>query len=169
MDFFSDQLLSYILLIQRYLYKTCVFIGQEARYLDSDCSITVWFIYGYLFCWTLLLFPSNVDELVRGIAPLVYCLSPWCFYVYVCTNIWILLLFSCTECFFPLFIYHDCVYEYEIFIILSISIQPSKYACISILARQFALFLVKQSPRFSNTTWRLIRNRCPNILFSRFR
>lgn len=27
-------ILGYILLIQRYPYKTCVFIGQEARYLD---------------------------------------------------------------------------------------------------------------------------------------
>lgn len=27
-----------------------LFIGQEARYLDSGCSVIAWVIYGYLFC-----------------------------------------------------------------------------------------------------------------------
>lgn len=98
---FPSVILGYILLIQRYPYKTCVFIGQEARYLDSGCSVIAWVIYGYLFCWTLLSFPSNVDELVRVISPLVFCASPWFFYVYVCTKIYILSLFSGTECIFP--------------------------------------------------------------------
>lgn len=98
---FPSVILGYILLIQRYPFKTCVFIGQEARYLDSGCSVIAWVIYGYLFCWTLLSFPSNVDELVRVISPLVFCASPWFFYVYVCTKILILSLFSCTECIFP--------------------------------------------------------------------
>lgn len=98
---FPSVILGYILLIQRYPYKTCVFIGQEARYLDSGCSVIAWVIYGYLFCWTLLSFPSNVDELVRVISPLVFCASPWFFYVYVCTKIKILSLFSGTECIFP--------------------------------------------------------------------
>lgn len=47
---FPSVILGYILLIQRYPYKTCVFIGQEARYLDSGCSVIAWVIYGYLFC-----------------------------------------------------------------------------------------------------------------------
>lgn len=28
--------------------QTCVFIGQEARYLDSGCSVIAWVIYGYI-------------------------------------------------------------------------------------------------------------------------
>lgn len=50
MDFSPSVILGYILLIQRYPFKTCVFIGQEARYLDSGCSVIAWVIYGYLFC-----------------------------------------------------------------------------------------------------------------------
>lgn len=48
-------------------------------------------------------FLSKVDELVRGIAPLVYFASPSCFHVYVCTTIWILLLFS-QNAFFPCYL-----------------------------------------------------------------
>lgn len=121
--FFSPSvILGYILLIQRYPFKTCVFIGQEARYLDSGCSVIAWVIYGYLFCWTLLWFPSNVDELVRVISPLVFCASPW-FFSCVCMhkNINFIAVFW-YRMHFSLFIYHDCVYDYKIFITLSISI-----------------------------------------------
>lgn len=110
-------ILGYILLIQRYPYKTCVFIGQEARYLDSGCSVIAWVIYGYLFCWTLLSFPSNVDELVRVISPLVLCASCVCMH----KNINFIAIFL-YRMHFSLFIYHDCVYDYKIFITLSISI-----------------------------------------------
>lgn len=65
---------------------------------------------------------SNVDELVWVIAPLVSCASPW-FFLCVCMhkNINFIAIFL-YRMHFSLFIYHDCVYDYKIFITLSISI-----------------------------------------------
>lgn len=164
MDFFSDQLFCVT------YYWPSVTCTALVYLLDTKPWPDIWtVIVALLYALFRVIgfvehsfFLSKVDELVRGIAPLVYFASPSCFHVYVCTTIWILLLFS-QNAFFRV-IYHDCLYKYEIFLTLSIWIQPSKYVCISILARQFALFLLKQSPRFSN---RLIMNRCPNI-FPRF-
>lgn len=116
--FFSPSvILGYILLIQRYPFKTCVFIGQEARYLDSGCSVIAWVIYGYLFCWTLQcgwigLSYSSFGFLCISLIFLCVCMHKNINFIAV---FWYRMHFS-------LFIYHDCVYDYKIFITLSISI-----------------------------------------------
>lgn len=119
--FFSPSvILGYILLIQRYPFKTCVFIGQEARYLGSGCSVIAWVIYGYLFCWTII----SVQCRWIGQSYISFgflCISLIFLCVCMHKNINFIAVFW-YRMHFSLFIYHDCVYDYKIFITLSISI-----------------------------------------------
>lgn len=105
MDFFSDQLFCVT------YYWPSVTCTALVYLLDTKPWPDIWtVIVALLYALFRVIgfvehsfFLSKVDELVRGIAPLVYFASPSCFHVYVCTTIWILLLFS-QNAFFPCYL-----------------------------------------------------------------